>query len=341
MIVASVSATTLVAGLASSIFIISRAFDDADGITVRNLDAVFAVDEILTDMQFATSFTERTTTSVEFRVPDRDGDGSKETIRYAWSGTAGDPLTKAYNGSAPVSVLDNVADLNLGYVTRTLRGVEAPIIFVPEVVFEGFEETHLKTASDGISLTVPSGVAADDLLIAVIAVDKNLKSQFQQSVAGWNLAGTDVENSNITLGIWWRLASSSEPSQHSFKFDRSVGAYGWMMHFTGNDSTAPIDAVAFDIGRSKDPTAPSVATSNDDTMILRIGAFDDDSVKDDDAGIADATTITMDSVPAASGGAAYKMQKNAGATGTDKFDLTSREDYVTATLAIKPAEESP
>ena len=59
-----------------------------------------ALVELLADLEFALAFSEKTDHALTFTVPDRDGDFISETIRYAWSGTPGDPLTRQYNGGA-------------------------------------------------------------------------------------------------------------------------------------------------------------------------------------------------------------------------------------------------
>ena len=83
-------------------------------------------DDVLTtfaaEHRMALSVTERTPTSITFTVADRDGDGVPETIRYAWSGNAGDPLTRQVNGAAPVVVARDVRKFGLGYVSYTQPG---------------------------------------------------------------------------------------------------------------------------------------------------------------------------------------------------------------------------
>jgi len=59
--------------------------------------------DLAEDLQTATAIA-ATADSIELTVPDRDGDGAEETLRYAWSGTPGDPLTLAYNGATPAAV---------------------------------------------------------------------------------------------------------------------------------------------------------------------------------------------------------------------------------------------
>lgn len=90
-------------------------------------------DDVISTMasehRMALTITERTLTSITFTVADRDGDGAPETIRYAWSGTPGDPLTRKLNAAAPAIVARDVRKFKLAYVTRT----EAPAAPVPEV----------------------------------------------------------------------------------------------------------------------------------------------------------------------------------------------------------------
>lgn len=279
MIVASASATVLIAGLSSSIFVASRAFDDSDGTITRNLDASFVADEILTDLQLATSYTQRSATAVEFKVPDRDGDGNHETIRYAWSGSAGDPLTKEINASAPEAILDNIADLNLEYFTRTLTGVEAPIIFIPQVQFEEFEETKLTDIASSISIAVPVGTSPDDLLVAAVSVVGVPASNLKQVVPGWTLIGLDAEEQNIALAIWGRIASSGEPNQYTFQLGSDTTAYGWMMRFTGHNTSSPIADIQLGTGTSKFPQLPEAKVPSDNGFVLRIGGLADSKIR--------------------------------------------------------------
>lgn len=76
--------------------------------------------QITAELSVATSVTERTATAVTFTVPDRNGDGQPETIRYAWSGTPGNPVTRAYNGGTPANVAENVYAFSLDYLLKTV-----------------------------------------------------------------------------------------------------------------------------------------------------------------------------------------------------------------------------
>lgn len=79
-----------------------------------------ALDQISTDVNLAQSFSERTTTAITMTVPDRNGDGQPDTIRYSWAGTAGAPLLRQLNGGAAVAIAEDVRHFTLGYVLRTV-----------------------------------------------------------------------------------------------------------------------------------------------------------------------------------------------------------------------------
>ena len=111
--------TALMAGIASSMVLASRAIPNPDSTLVSTLEAYRAAEEMAGNLCTAKTVTERTVTSVAFTVADRDNDTNDETIRYAWSGTPGDPLTRQYNGGTAISIADNVHTLSFRYSVRT------------------------------------------------------------------------------------------------------------------------------------------------------------------------------------------------------------------------------
>jgi prepilin-type N-terminal cleavage/methylation domain-containing protein len=90
------------------------------GMPVQNAATREAMDRITTDVKMATTITERTATSLAFTVPDRDGDGAPETIRYSWAGS-GAPLLRQYNGQTAVQVLPSAQTFALSYVDQTVQ----------------------------------------------------------------------------------------------------------------------------------------------------------------------------------------------------------------------------
>ena len=208
------------------------------------------------------------------------------------------------------------------------------------VTYEEFTEAQVGSNTTSITISTPSGTSEDDLLIAVVATDGN-KSTSLSAPSGWNqIIVASESDDRVTLGVWWKLAGSSEPSNRTFSWSGNEKAYGWMMRFTGHNTANPIHATATSEGDNDTPSAPSVTTTVDECLIVRIGGFDDDDHTNGDAGMAGHTTITSNesdsSSSSCSGAAAYVKQDSAGTTGSASFSLNNNEEWRTLTIAIEP-----
>jgi hypothetical protein len=207
------------------------------------------------------------------------------------------------------------------------------------VVFEEFTEAAL---SNGTSLAInkPAGTVTGDLLIAAVATDGNTAGSLA-APAGWNSIDLTTQGGAVTFGVWWKLAGASEGSNYTFSWSSSEHAYGWIMRFTGHDPASPVDANSNNAGSGTAATSPSVTTTVDNALILRLGGFDDDDITTGDPGLSGHTAINMgdsgNGPATASGGSGYVLQPTAGASGTASFSLTGSEQYVTVTLGIAPA----
>jgi hypothetical protein len=100
--------------------IASRAVPDAASPTGAAVRAAQGCEQLIADLQYATSINTSSAATIEFTVTDRSGDGFPEVIRYEWSGAAGAPLTRQYNGGAAVEVLADVRDFALSYDLQTI-----------------------------------------------------------------------------------------------------------------------------------------------------------------------------------------------------------------------------
>ena len=160
------------------------------------------------------------------------------------------------------------------------------------------EFTEAKAASDTTSLIIstPPGAQEDDLLIAAVATDGNTKSSLAPPGGqGWTEIDIEDQSSDVTLGAWWKNVDASEPATHQFTWSGDEQAYGWIMRFVGHRISDPIDVDEKKGESSSSPTSPSVKTSVDDAVILRLGAFDNSDIIRDNPGLAGHTVITMDS----------------------------------------------
>ncbi|MEM6798854.1 MAG: hypothetical protein AAF589_05010 [Planctomycetota bacterium] len=339
LLVATASSGVLLAGMASTLYIASQSLDIDSGAAAQRITLSAGADQVVNDLRHATHFYEKTPTAVTFSVPDRTGDGVEETIRYAWGGGVGDPLTMEFNGSAAVAVVQGVTSLNLTYVERLMLAEEA-VADDGLVQFREFTEATVTTFEDEIDILTPTGAVENDLLIACVALDGNQADELE-SPADWTEITTTQHANRVTLGVWWKLAAASEPATHRFTWDSDINGYGWIMRFDGHDPSGPIEDSAIATGKNSGPLSPGVTTTTDGCLILRLGGFDNNRINTDETGIADHITITMDTAVTlfeASGGAAYTTLDEAGDAGDLSFLLTGSEEYVTVTLAIKPEE---
>lgn len=117
LMVSTAISVILVGGLSTCIFIASSAVQFESSVDYA-WEAGAVVDQMARDIHEAQTFSVWTPTAVEFTVPDRNGDALPETIRYSWSGVAGDPLVKEVNGQ-PRNVAEDVHALDLTYFTKT------------------------------------------------------------------------------------------------------------------------------------------------------------------------------------------------------------------------------
>lgn len=158
-----------------------------------------------------------------------------------------------------------------------------------------------------------------------------------------------------TFGVWWKIASSSEPANYSFNWSGGRQAYAWIMRFSGHDvnTGATINAFAMDslggLG-SLTPNSPAVTTTVANAMILRLGGFDSSRFASYDAGTTPGapglllhTAVTTDrsstsTISNCSGAAGYVVQATPGNSGASTFTLlVTPEQYTTVTIAIAPA----
>ena len=128
LVISSVSASLLMAGMGSAMFLAMKAAE-TDTSVMNTLEAGWVLDEMITELQTALYFKERTATSVKFVVADQTEDGNTETIHYSWSGTAGDPLTRTFNSQSAVDVAEDVQAFALAYTVEATTA-DARILLV-------------------------------------------------------------------------------------------------------------------------------------------------------------------------------------------------------------------
>jgi len=115
-------AAILMAGIASAMLIALRTATESPGPAAEIREGHALLLDMTADIQYAQSITDSAPEAITGTVPDRNGDGNPETIRYFWSGTTGDTLMREYNGGAAAPVAQNVHGFRINYHEKTLTG---------------------------------------------------------------------------------------------------------------------------------------------------------------------------------------------------------------------------
>ncbi|MEJ2293547.1 MAG: hypothetical protein P8Y23_02125 [Candidatus Lokiarchaeota archaeon] len=192
-------------------------------------------------------------------------------------------------------------------------------------------------------VNMPSYCPDNDLYIAQIIMDDD--ASFSYAPPEWE----EIENGyalksglDVRLATYWKIGNS-EPSSYRWSCSSQRYWIGAIYRITGFDPDDPINASAISYDSSPvyvNPTAPSVTTVIDNSLILRMFGADDDNTAypywpsgtsplfQDQCGY---DTIM--------GGAAQYNQTTAGSTGSAQFTMSILDIWVAITIAIKPEPE--
>lgn len=118
MLVAMAITTIVLGGAVAAIGVGGQTFRAATG-GIAAAPTLDGMARMSADVELALHFTESTATAVSFYVPDRTGDGAPDLLRYAWSGSDGDPITYSMNGSTPWPIVPSVSSLSMEYLVAT------------------------------------------------------------------------------------------------------------------------------------------------------------------------------------------------------------------------------
>jgi len=205
------------------------------------------------------------------------------------------------------------------------------------------ESTTITTETENTNdfvVNMPSVRPDGDLYIAQIAMDDDVL--FSSVPSGW----TEIENENrgifgpsVRFATYWKIGNS-EPATYIWRCSLSRLWVGAIHRISNFDPDNPIHASAISTGETFNPTTPSVTTTIDGCLILRMFGADDDytvtswptgmtQIFQDDAG--------FDSVISA---AAYHNQNVSGNSGIAQFTIGGWRRWVAITIAITPESET-
>lgn len=113
-VIAVAASSLLLLGLSAALVVAVKSSDPSLTPARARQDGIARLHDIQKDLRYAIAIPERTATAITVTVPDRnDADTNPETIRYAWSGAPGDPLSRQYNGGAALIIANDVHNFGI------------------------------------------------------------------------------------------------------------------------------------------------------------------------------------------------------------------------------------
>ena len=208
----------------------------------------------------------------------------------------------------------------------------------------------LRPAPLGLTINVPAGTIAGDVMVAAIAVRPS--SVLITPPAGWSAQAATVQNAGNSSRqqVFYRVATGGEPASYTWLFDAAhTGAAGAIVSYSGVDTVAPIDAFSGNTTPQGADTnlqhrALGVTTTVADTMVISTHSFTS-SATWTTAGMTERVDLASEAVPGAAGISLAMnevAQPVAGATGDKVAVASGNGDTGTAhLLALRPFVPQP
>jgi MSHA biogenesis protein MshQ len=141
----------------------------------------------------------------------------------------------------------NDASIALKWRLESAAGAKGPFNMTKT---QGSDPNHgvlfaLRPAPSGLTINVPAGTVAGDVMVATIAV--RTSAVLITPPAGWSAQAATVQNAGNSSRqqIFYRVATGGEPASYTWTFDLPhSGAAGAILSYSGVDTAAPIDAFA-------------------------------------------------------------------------------------------------
>ena len=220
LVLAMAATSLLLLGISSAIIVASRSAYDPKQPQTALARSRCVAQLIADDLAQATSIVEGSATAVEFKVADRDDDGVEETLRYEWSGLAGDGVFRSINGDSALLASD-IASLAFIYSTTTENAtVVGSAAEGAEQLLYAFEDANLSnvpiSTTSWLAMTIAPTLPSDATAWSVTRIEFEAK---QDAAA----TGTLLIKLRNSLSVLTSLLGSAISVNES----DLPAAYGW------------------------------------------------------------------------------------------------------------------
>lgn len=199
-----------------------------------------------------------------------------------------------------------------------------------------------------LTISVPTGTAAGDVMIASVASTPS--STTINTPSGWTLIRQSTQGSATTskLATYYRVATTTEPSVHTWTFSGSglTQSVGGISSFRGVDTSSPYDAETGGATNSSlNHIAPTVTTTLDDGMLVTVHEMASSvtwtpplisgTTRMTEA--VDVASLTPNNAAGISMEMNYEVRATAGATGTRTAVASANADRgATQSVSLRP-----
>lgn len=242
------------------------------------------------------------------------------------------------------------AGLIVTNATQTARGVGSltamPVWVVngsdwpSPILFIGASENATSGAAGSLALTVPAGTQAQDLMIAELSYGGGSGATITKP-AGWSTTSENYVAGQGWLGVYSKIASSSEPASYTWTFDSNAQAAGGISTYRCVNQDSPVHAVsATNSGSNSTPRGKGVTTSVQGTRILWFVASSGQVTMTPPNGYIRENDISTSGSNNVSAGKSGKGKGSTGSTGQVDGTLSTSTTWQTVMVALTPCEQT-
>ena len=160
------------------------------------------------------------------------------------------------------------------WLTLRLDDSKLPLPYVidPAVTHRN-TQTGTATGTTSVSVTKPTGVQTNDLLVAHVMVTGNATASL--AGAGWTPVTSGTAANAGTQASFYKIAGGSEPGSYSFTWTTNRSAVATVTAYYGVKSTSPVDLFSA-VGSTNNTTSVTAGTltttANDDIVLAFFGS---------------------------------------------------------------------
>lgn len=140
------------------------------------------------------------------------------------------------------------------------------------IIVQAVTSTNYANASK-ITIATPSPIAAGDILLAQITFSGGSGTRVT-APSGWTLLDRKDNGTAVSQAIYYKVATSSEPTSYTWTLSASGRFAGGITAFRGADTGSPIDGYGGQVNASSTTvTAPTVTTRYANDMIVMLAGY--------------------------------------------------------------------